>query len=111
MSKLSRYNLLISLVRHELEYEHILPFSTERRQNILLYQRSVEGWVFLLEDLMCENSICEQARDTRIHNLLNVLNHNDASFTFPLLKKIYDVLINHISAKQELVNFCAFKGQ
>lgn len=111
MSALSRYNLLISIVRHELEYKHVLTQSESPEHNQLLYMRSVEAWIFLIEDLMCENSINEQARNTRILNLIKTLNQNDATLILNLLKKIYDVLINHISSKVVLADYIDFKGQ
>lgn len=112
MSKLSRYNLLTSLVRHELKSEHVQAIDqTAVEHNIVLYQRSIEAWIFLTEDLMCENGLKEQARDTRIINLLNLFNNHNISLTLLLLKKVYDILINHISHKKILSNFIDFKGQ
>lgn len=110
MSKLSRYNLLISLIRSELRYEHVLALSEKPEHNQLLYRRSIEAWIFLTDDLMCENFIQQQARDTRIKNLLHLLNKTSTSLTLLTLKRAYDFLINHISQKRIITDYLDFKG-
>lgn len=111
MSKSSRYDLLISLVQHDLTYTHVLSSSDDPVHNKMLYKMSMEGWIFLSDDLMCENLISEQARNTRITNLIKLINKTDASLFLNTLKKAYDYLIDHISGKHILTNYCDFKGR
>lgn len=87
MSKSSRYDLLISLVQHDLTYTHVLSSSDDPVHNKMLYKMSMEGWIFLSDDLMCENLISEQARNTRITNLIKLINKTDASLFLNTLKK------------------------
>lgn len=112
MSKSSRYDLLISLIRHELKSEHVQAIDKSAvEHNSLLYCRSIEAWIFLTEDLMCENGLKDQARNTRISNLINLLNNHNISLTLLLLKKTYGLLIDHISQKKILSTYIDFKGQ
>lgn len=111
MSKLSRYNLLISLIRSELRYEHVFVSNLERKQNVLLYKRSMEAWIFLSDDLMYECNCSIQSRDKRISNLIFVLNNYDTSLVLNTLKTGYDILIDHISGKVVLGNYVDFKGR
>lgn len=112
MSKLSRYNLLISSIRSGLECSHNLGIDRDSQEhNHLITLRSLEAWIFLTEDLMCENEIKLQARDTRISNLILFLNTHHISLTLTYLKEIYDIIINHISGKSVCVTYDDFKGQ
>lgn len=110
MSKLSRYNLLISLVRRELKCQHILLHTTDPQHNQLLYCRSIEAWIFLSEDLMCRRGLITQARNVRLRNLVQLLNSADTTCVLQTLKKGYDLLIDHISQKRVLHDYMAFKG-
>jgi len=112
MLKLSRYNLLISLTRHELRYKHNLgKTEKDQEQNNLLLGHSLTAWIFLAEDLMCKNDISTQARDTRIANMLKVVNNRHISSTLLILKQTYDLLIDHIAAKDSIVDYADFKGR
>lgn len=111
MSKSSRYDLLISLVRSELEYLHVRdidPTGVER--NTILYKRCIESWILLSDDLMCEEGILLQARDTRIRNLIKCLNAHNISLVLLTLKKTYDLLLDHISTKRIICDYQDFKG-
>lgn len=111
MSKLSRYHLLISKAQSELEYKHNLgQTDKEYEHNKLITLDSLTAWIFLAEDLMCENNCLIQSRDTRITNLITVLNNYHISLTLLTLKKTYDILLNHISSKEPLHDYSDFKG-
>lgn len=112
MSKLSRYDLLISLVRSELRCQHDLGLTAQaQEENHLIASKSIEAWVFLADDLMCENNLSLQSRNTRIKRLLDYVSDCHISSLLSSLKCTYEVLISHISQKRVLQDYSDFKGQ
>lgn len=111
MSKLNRYNLLVSTARYELEQRFLINGIDASDHNDMVIRQSLIAWVVLTDDLMVRLHLTEQQRNARLRNLYSFIKSVDASTVLTLPKDVYDILIEHISGKSVISSYSDFKGR